>query len=388
MFLTPADGMRIARELKATIGRDVNIMDRDGVIIASTDPLRIGKPHAAARQIIAQQLPVLEVTAADAAAGIQEGINLPIRVGGVLEGVLGITGPADSVRELGAVARKMAEILLSSMARQAQQALLQQAQNLFIEAWLFDQDPDWQAMALRGSLLEIDTECPRRVAILEAAGAPDSAADELRSGQLLQMLAPHLSGSPQTLRTVVNRRILILFADRCLEQAGAILAGLCREAAAAGLQLSGGLSTVSHGAADLRRCYSEARIAARAAARSGAIREYGSGALVRVLQSVDEAVRRDLLRAVFPPMDGREAAELYECLRLYFQCDGSVEQAAALACVHPNTFRYRMEKLRRATGLDVRRPRDTALLYLALQLLDGTPPENPGKPLDKRMPGK
>ena len=99
-------------------------------------------------------------------------------------------------------------------------------------------------------------------------------------------------------------------------------------------------------------------------------------------------VRRDLLRAVFPPMDGREAAELYECLRLYFQCDGSVEQAAALACVHPNTFRYRMEKLRRTTGLDVRRPRDTALLYLALQLLDGTPPENPGKPLDKRMPGK
>ena len=384
MFLTPADGARIARELKDIIGRDINIMDRTGTIIASTNPRRVGHLHAAARRIIEQQLPELAVTAADESAGIQEGINLPIRVGGVLEGVLGITGPAEHVRELGAVAKKMAEILLTAMGRREQQTLLQQARNLFIEAWLFDPQPDWPALAMRGSLLEIDVRCPRRVAILEAAGT----ADELRRGRILQMLAPHLAGSPQSLATVVNQRILVLFADRCLDQAAAIAAAFCRQAADEGVQLSAGLSTVSRGAADLRRCYSEARIAVRAAARAGTIREYTAGALDLVLQSMDEAVRRDVLRAVFPPMSEQEASEAGQCLRLYFQCDGSVEQAAALACVHPNTFRYRMEKLRRATGLDLRRPKDTALLYLALQLLEDAPGENPSLPLDKDGPAK
>lgn len=383
MFLTPADGSRIARELKATIGRDVNIMDRTGVIIASTDPRRIGRLHAAARQVIEQRLPVLEVTQADESAGIQEGVNLPIDVDGSCEGVIGITGPAASVRDFGTIAKKMAEILLASMVRQEQRTMLQQAQDLFIETWLFAREPDWQAMALRGSLLEIDTELPRRVAVLEYAADGAQDAPELRSSQLLQMIAPHLGDDRQTLRTVVNRRILLLFGGSGLARAPAILSALRRDAAGRwGLRLSGGLSTVSHGAEDLRRCYSEARLAARAASRDGSIREYGSSPLDLVLQSLEPAVKRDLLHAVFPPLPDADAEELLQCLRLYFRCDGHVEQAAAQACIHKNTFRYRMDKLHRVTGYDLRSPRDAALLYLALQILEDRPPENLRKRLD------
>ena len=36
MFLTKENGMRIVEEIKETIGRDVNIMDRTGTILAST----------------------------------------------------------------------------------------------------------------------------------------------------------------------------------------------------------------------------------------------------------------------------------------------------------------------------------------------------------------
>ena len=77
-----------------------------------------------------------------------------------------------------------------------------------------------------------------------------------------------------------------------------------------------------------------------------------------------------------------DAEELLQCLRLYFRCDGHVEQAAAQACIHKNTFRYRMDKLHRVTGYDLRSPRDAALLYLALQILEDRPPENLRKRLD------
>lgn len=35
--------------------------------------------------------------------------------------------------------------------------------------------------------------------------------------------------------------------------------------------------------------------------------------------------------------------------------------------VHRNTFQYRMDTVKRKTGLDLRRPRDAALLYLVLR---------------------
>ena len=80
MFLTKENGMRIVEEIKETIGRDVNIMDRTGTILASTDPKRIGQLHTIAKEILEQQLPVLEVAAGEEGPGAQQGVNLPIYV--------------------------------------------------------------------------------------------------------------------------------------------------------------------------------------------------------------------------------------------------------------------------------------------------------------------
>ena len=378
MFITPEDGARIAQELKATIGRDVNIMNREGTIIASTDPRRIGQPHAIARQIIEEGLQIREVLEDDPGVGVQRGVNLPIHVDGVCEGVIGITGPAEEVRDFGTIAKKMAEILLTTMRQQEQQAHLERARSLFIEEWLFAPKPDWTAMALRGKLLGIDVESPRRVAILEYHDDPAElaarSAAELHISRLLQLVEPALQ--KDIFWTVTGRRLLLLFSGRSIERAGNILreirySGKVRY----GLQISGGLSSVSRGADDLRRCYTEAVIAARTAAQDRAIREYGSASLDFIFQSIDQTVRRDVLQAVFSPLPAAEQAELLEGLRLYFQYDGNVEKAAATACIHPNTLRYRLRKLAGYTGLDLRKPRDAVMLYIALQFRMEDDPE-------------
>lgn len=367
MFITPEDGARIVDELKAAIGRDVNIMDRTGTIVASTDPSRVGKLHAGARQLIQARLPVLEISKSDEMAGVQEGINLPIQVNGVLEGVIGITGPADSVRIFGTIAKKMTEILLNSLRQQEQQALLSRAKNLLLEEWLFARELDWPTLSARAALLGIDAEQPRRAALLTYAGyGPSCPSKEFPSGPFLQRIEARFRGDSQTLWTVVNQRLLLLFSGRAMEQARQILEEICRKEDSLGTKLVGGLSSPSRGMADLRRCYQEAKIAARAAAWEGSIREYSSASLDFVLQNLDPQVKRDILQAVFPPGPEADDPELLECLRLYFQFDGRVDQAADFACVHPNTFRYRMEKLHRITGYDLRRPRDSAMLYLAL----------------------
>lgn len=374
MFISPQDGARIARELKATIERDVNIMDRNGTIIASTDPRRIGQVHAVARRLIQEGLSVLEVADADLESGMQAGVNLPIHVDGVCEGVIGITGPATEVRVFGTIAKKMAEILLASMVQQQQRDLLERARNVFIEEWLFAQEPDWATLPMRAQLLGIDVEQPRCVAILQdpagRAGWSGGAAQELRSGQFLRIIEPYLQEDAQNLCAVVNQRILLLFGSKSLPRATRILEDIQREGQRwFGAQLSGGLSTASRGAEDLRRCYTEAKIAASVSAREGRILEYSNSSLKFVLQNIDAKVKRDVLQTVFPPMEPAERTELVQCLQLYFQYDGGIEAAAAAACVHPNTFRYRMQKVCQLTSYDLRKPRDAVMLYLALQFM-------------------
>ena len=89
-----------------------------------------------------------------------------------------------------------------------------------------------------------------------------------------------------------------------------------------------------------------------------------------MLQNLEPKVKADVCRAVFSAIPQGERQELLECLVLYYRHDGNVEQAAQSIHVHKNTFRYRMGKLAQYTGYDLRRPKDAAMLYIALQFLE------------------
>lgn len=372
MFLTKENGMRIVEEIKETIGRDVNIMDRTGTILASTDPKRIGQLHTIAKEILERQLPVLEVAAGEEGPGAQQGVNLPIYVDGNCEGVIGITGPPDAVRDFGAIVKKMTEILLTTMRQQEQSLLVEQARSLFLEEWLFARDLDWSAFAERGALLDIDIREPKRIAILEYEPWGSAQPPELHSGRLLQMAQRYLQEEQQeeqALCAVVNRRLLLVFGPR--QKALDVLKRFQQAAESFyEVSLSGGLSSLSRGPEDIRRCYNEAKIAARAAAKGHTLLEYSGISLDFVLQNLEPKVKRDLCQAMFEAIPQDERPELLECLMLYFRCEGNIEQAAQCIHVHKNTFRYRMGKLAQYTGYDLRRPRDAAILYIAMQFLD------------------
>lgn len=383
VFITSEAGAQIARELKAAIGRDVNIMDRSGIIIASTNPQRVGQTHLIAQRLIRQNLEVLEVSHTDWEDGVQEGVNLPIHVDGTCEGVIGITGPPAEVRIFGTIAKKMAEILLTSMNQQQQQALLERARNLFLEEWLFAPEVDWEAFAVRGNLLDIDIGLPRTAAILELensrADPAFSSALAFRGSRFYKMIAPHLAADPQNLWAVMEHCIIILFSPRSAGKARLILQTILDEAKRCGVNgLYGGLSACARSGQEMRRCYAEAKIAAGVASLPCSILQYNNASMEFVLQSIDAEVKHDVLQTVFPPISPEEQLEVQETLHLYFQHDGNIDGAAGEAAIHPNTFRYRLLKIQRLTGYDYRKPRDCVMLYITLQFLGGRAPHPAG----------
>ena len=82
-------------------GRIINIMNPDGIIIASTQQERIGTFHKGARDAAVSGKPVsIRPDQIQEYSGAREGYNMPLRVGGNIIGVVGIYGEPSEIRYL------------------------------------------------------------------------------------------------------------------------------------------------------------------------------------------------------------------------------------------------------------------------------------------------
>ena len=370
MFIAEETARAIVSEMKSVTGRDINLMDDSGAILASTDPERVGRRHAGAEHLLRQGLEKLVIRADDPAAGTRRGVNLPIHMDGRAVGVIGITGPPEQVEPLGSVIKRMTEILLREARRQEQASLLEDARQCFLENWLFSDHPDPGDLELRGRLLDIDTTQAWTVVILEmqspaeAAGTPEELR-EMRNARLLQHIRPCLQEEDGALCAVVNQRILLMYHSRSRHALLASLDRLRSELESAfSARICGGVSAQGRRGAEVRRCYEEARTACLAARSGGGILFYNQVSLEFLARSIPPAIRQDLFRQVFGACPPQEREELLETVRLYFQCGGQVDRMARVLYVHRNTCHYRLQKLKEKTGYSIRDPRESVLLCL------------------------
>jgi DNA-binding PucR family transcriptional regulator len=81
----------------------------------------------------------------------------------------------------------------------------------------------------------------------------------------------------------------------------------------------------------------------------------------------DGHARRALVGQLYQPMV-HAGPVVVETLAAYLESGGSVEAAARLLFVHPNTVRYRLRRVVELTGLTPTNPRDSYTLRLALTL--------------------
>ena len=93
--------------------RNINIMDRDGIIIASGEKTRLNTYHKGADDVI-KSGKIIEIYPEEVPAypGAKEGVNLPIRVGEKIVGVVGVYGHPAEVRIIANLVKKAVELSL------------------------------------------------------------------------------------------------------------------------------------------------------------------------------------------------------------------------------------------------------------------------------------
>jgi DNA-binding PucR family transcriptional regulator len=89
----------------------------------------------------------------------------------------------------------------------------------------------------------------------------------------------------------------------------------------------------------------------------------------------DGHARRTLVAALYEPI-ADTGPVLIDTLAAYLESGSSVEAAARLLFVHPNTVRYRLRRIVDLSGLTPTDPRDAYTLRLALTLGRLFPPSS------------
>lgn len=91
---------------------NVNIIDENGIIIASRDRERLGTYHETAYEILRNGKDVAVITENDIQTGVRRGINMVIEIDGKKEGVVGVTGNPEEIRPVALIIKMAIETMI------------------------------------------------------------------------------------------------------------------------------------------------------------------------------------------------------------------------------------------------------------------------------------
>lgn len=356
---------QIVDTLKTVCEHDINFIDPEGVVRASTDPDRVGGYHVGGHEA-AKTGRIVTIRQDDPFRNLRWGINMPIRFHGRTEAVIGITGPPEEVRRYADLAQRLTLLLLREHEVDSRAYDLRAQTGHLVRALTEHErvEPEFLLDILRKNgmtddgglwrtvLLRVKTVSGRPLMELESAiqGCMDRLGSSLYAflypgefrlllpeagfTQRQSLLAALAEDYPEELRIAVGAPKRLLRQDRSAESAALLLRSL-------------------------------------GPGQNYAV--YERMGLELLLGSVGPAAAEVWRRSCLGRLEQADRS----LLALYFANELSLQDTARALYLHKNTLQYRLNRIRTRSGLDPRRFRDACALYTALCLerISGTAPE-------------
>lgn len=357
--LSGALAQRLVDQVAASVAHNVNIMDADGIIIASLDAGRVGTLHIAAAEA-ARTRTIVRITEGDAVGTVRPGINSPIIMQGDVIGVVGVTGDPSEVAEASALLmltlRLILEVESEHDARSTRDALARE-----LLAALVADGVDVPGLRARSVAAGGELEAPFRLVVAFEPPREASA----HAGAAAEARPP--AAAARVLRAARSERERVAVADFdglwMISGRGAIasaegLIARILESGAAVLD-SGALAEVGDLVDAARRCRALLRVPALLAPGVSVLRDLESEALVA---KMDAASRRGLADRTVGALSSLQRATVSALVA----SGGSPQRASAQLGVHRNSLSARLEAISRTSGRDPREPAELQRLTLGL----------------------
>lgn len=356
MIISDQQLQLIVEEMEKTIHYPINMMDTNGCIKASTDRSRIGTIHGGALTVLQDRLS-----------------RLPV-------GVVGITGKPEEVGVFGSIIKKMTEILIAENYEKEQKRLCDNARNTWVYRWLFEEFADEEALQqleFSGQILGIDMTVPRMAVVLEPVVMSDLHGLVIGDGlgfsklqaSLCEIAAQVTASRSSDIRLTVGNQLFLLCASKRPE----VVSSLCRQISGMFLEkhqipLASGVGTLGRNRNEMIKSLQEARRACYISmhTRGNSLKQYSESDLTLLLKGLPLKSKKLYVDRMFSECTDSQIRQCMLLLQVFFDSDGSIQEAANQLYIHKNTLQYRLNKIKQITGYDPRVYKEAFSLFAAL----------------------
>ena len=342
-------------------GRTINIMDREGTIIASTEQERIGTFHQGAAEVIATGKPVLiETKDLPRYPGAKEGYNMPIFLKDELIGVVGIFGCEEQMLNVANLLKVYVTQHFAQQAMAQKQNVESEVRNRLLSLLLLGDIGQMETIYQLSALIPVQLAFPVKVIMIRAGKRKNTREQMNHYTQLFQnmMWQGTLDRSRDVFGIQNNDCIIIHSAPRhgkADEDLDKIIAQVVREEGLC-IDVSGAcprLEDIPGGMKESNTLISMEGGPVRNLEDSQVKIQY---LIYKSLIHGGTKYAEMLYRKLTASQDARQAEVLLVTARVYYQENGSVQKASERLHLHKNTLLYRMKRLFQLLDLENETP--------------------------------
>ena len=374
MIITTELAQPIVKKMMSVVDYNINIMNHDGIIVASGDPDRINQPHQGAKEVVQQKRErVVPLKDTDRLEGTKPGVNLPIEFNGNIIGTVGITGHPDVVYKTARVVKITVESLLQ------QQYLSEQLyyKQKILEEWVLDLiNPDYtdfSGLEARSQFLRIDTNNLCTILVIQLLEFDKE--KNFNKAQQAETRVLHLLGyfCPQAIFRVHSGKGYFILAvpvsrSNLMEEALSIAQYVHVKLKEEHSPNRIGVGFAHRGVEGWRSSYMEAvqslDILKRVNPQKG-VAHLGEWGIFQLISEVPEKTISSYIARWFKDKKPLEQ-EVLLTLETFLDCDQNVSETAEKLHIHRNTLLYRLDKIKRSWGLDPKAFGDAMHLRLVM----------------------
>lgn len=369
MYLTNNTADKIIQELRNVVDFNINIINNEGFVIASTDPRRVNTYHEAAQIVISNNYKELIVEYDEQYKGCLSGVNLPIYFSNEIIGVVGITGHPEEVIKYARIIQKMTEMLVYEYFDLWNRNNQEQIKMVFIN--------DLISGSLLTSLFEVEdrlqrnnlkVKAPFTVALIKYAKENGSISDSILNTARHNIVKQYIYDKMEKIHSLVsfNGEFFIIVTNLGLKELYKGIEYLCKKVYEIHrVSLLASIGNTYTGYEDLPKSFNEALSAFQYLKDKSGVYQFNEIALQVAISKIPESYKITLKKQVFSKCNRKEMEEFQDFIYNYFICNGSLNQLAKKYFIHKNTVQYKIQKIKDKTDYDLRIFNDLFILYLA-----------------------
>ncbi|MBM7691529.1 carbohydrate diacid regulator [Peribacillus deserti] len=355
-MLTREIAETIVQETSVRLNRNVNIMNDQGIIIASRDSSRLYHIHEGALEVLKTGMSFSIPSNHDGKwKGSQPGINLPIVFQDQTVGVIGITGDPEEMKNFGGLVKMTTELMIKQAFMVTQAEWQQRTKEIIIEELLMG-SPSFEQIDRRLSLLSIKFSPPFQTFVIQLKDR------SVTNNAIIQRLEETVISTNCIIGFININQIFIAVFGLTDKQTQTQLDSVYNILKNLNLTFRLAYSTSFTTLDKFRQAYEDCNLALKIGDPLQEILPFAEIEAKALIYQIDKYKSERFSNRVL-----HESIQNFApTLEAFFDNNLNMQQAADKLFIHRNTLIYRLNKIKQETGYDPRLFKDALTLQMAV----------------------